>query len=115
MDKEKFKEKVDEYLLFDKRSLAEMLAMRDLKEESEGITPQPVDYRIRRFCSGIQNYCYEETCNGCLFNQLKPTQTDGTRIFFVNPENLPKYDRNTDVSLTRTFSFVTTSTAGKIG
>ena len=33
MDRKKFEEKVEEYLLFDKRSLAEMLAMSDLKEE----------------------------------------------------------------------------------
>ena len=35
MDRKKFEEKVEEYLLFDKRSLAEMLAMRDLKEEED--------------------------------------------------------------------------------
>lgn len=114
MNKEKFKEKVDEYLLFDKKSLAEMLAMRDLKEESEGITPLPVEYRTRRFCTGIRNYCYEKTCDGCLFNQLKPTLMDETRTFLVDPENLPKYDGNTYVSSTSTFGFVTTSTTGKI-
>ncbi len=115
MDRVKFEEKVDEYLLFDKRSLAEMLAMRDLKEESEGLAPLPVDYRIKRFCTGIQNYCCEKTCDGCLFNQLKPTLTDETRMFLVDPENLPRYGGNTNVSTTRTFGFVTTSTTGKIG
>ena len=51
MDRKNFEEKVEEYLLFDKRSLAEMLAMRDLKEEEDSeVMEQPkVEYKTRKF------------------------------------------------------------------
>ena len=73
MDRKKFEEKVEEYLLFDKRNLAEMLAMRDLKEESEVIEQPKVEHKTRKFCTDYQDFCCEETCDGCLFNQLKST------------------------------------------
>lgn len=74
MDRIKFEEKVEEYLLFNKRALAEMLAMRDLKEESKDIDQPKVEYKTRKFCTGgYQDFCCNETCDGCLFNQLKST------------------------------------------
>jgi hypothetical protein len=119
MDRKKFDEKVEEYLFFDKRSLAELLAMRDLKEEesNEGMMQLPVTYRVKRFCTAINGYCYDNNCNGCLFSQLKPsiTEIDESRMFLVDPENLPRYGENTNVSSTRTFGYVYTSTTGKIG
>ena len=91
MDKKKFEEKVEEYMLFDKRSLAEMLAMKDLKEEETNgqMAPLPVGYRVKKFCSAIGDYCYDNHCDGCLFSQLKPTITDESRMFLVDPDNLP--------------------------
>ena len=51
-----------------------MLAMRDLKEESKDIDQPKVEYKTRKFCTGgYQDFCCNETCDGCLFNQLKPT------------------------------------------
>lgn len=117
MDRKKFEEKVEEYLFFDKRSLAELLAMRDLKESENncGMIELPVKYRVRRFCSGINDYCYENKCEGCLFSQMKPSLTDESKMFLVDPENLPRYGENTNITSVRAFGFVTTSTTGKIG
>lgn len=113
MDRKKFEEKVEDYLLFDKRSLAEMLAMRDLKEEEDSeVMEQPkVEYKIRRFCTGYQDFCCEKTCDGCLFNQLKPTLTDENQTILVYPE----VDDAITTVTAKTFGFVTTSTTGRIG
>lgn len=111
MDRKKFEEKVEEYLLFDKKSLAEMLAMRDLKEDSEVMEQPKVEYKIRRFCTGIQDFCCEKTCNGCLFNQLKPTLTDENQTILFDPE----IDDAITTVTARTFGFVPTSTTGRIG
>lgn len=111
MDRKKFEEKVEEYLLFDKKSLAEMLAMRDLKEDSEVMEQPKVEYKTKKFCTGYQDFCCEETCDGCLFNQLKSTPTDGNQTILVYPEI---DDAITNVTA-RTFGFVTTSTTERIG
>ena len=111
MDRKKFEEKVEEYLLFDKRSLAEMLAMRDLKEESKDIDQPKVEYKTKKFCTGYQDFCCEETCDGCLFSQLKSTPIDENQTILFDPEI---DDAITNVTA-RTFGFVTTSTTGRIG
>ena len=113
MDRKKFEEKVEEYLLFDKRSLAEMLAMRDLKEEEDSeVMEQPkVKSKIRKFCTGYQDFCCEETCDGCLFSQLKSTPIDENQTILFDPE----IDDAIKTVTARTFGFVTTSTTGRIG
>lgn len=109
MDRKKFEEKVEEYLLFDKRSLAEMLAMRDLKEEEDSeVMEQP---KTRKFCTGYQDFCCEETCDGCLFSQLKSTPIDENQTILVYPE----VDDAIKTITARTFGFVTTSTTERIG
>lgn len=113
MDRKKFEEKVEEYLLFDKRSLAEMLAMRDLKEEEDSeVMEQPkVESKTRKFCTGYQDFCCEETCDGCLFSQLKSTPIDENQTILVYPE----VDDAIKTITAKTFGFVTTSTTGRIG
>lgn len=113
MDRKKFEEKVEEYLLFDKRSLAEMLAMRDLKEEEDSeVMEQPkVESKTIKFCTGYQDFCCEETCDGCLFSQLKSTPIDENQTILVYPE----VDDAIKTITARTFGFVTTSTTGRIG
>lgn len=113
MDRKKFEEKVEEYLLFDKRSLAEMLAMRDLKEEEDSeVMEQPkVESKTKKFCTGYQDFCCEETCDGCLFSQLKSTPIDENQTILVYPE----VDDAIKTITARTFGFVTTSTTGRIG
>lgn len=113
MDRKKFEEKVEDYLLFDKRSLAEMLAMRDLKEEEDSeVMEQPkVESKTRKFCTGYQDFCCEETCDGCLFSQLKSTPIDENQTILVYPE----VDDAIKTITARTFGFVTTSTTGRIG
>ena len=113
MDRKKFEEKVEEYLLFDKRSLAEMLAMRDLKEEEDSeVMEQPkVESKTRKFCTGYQDFCCEETCDGCLFSQLKSKPIDENQTILVYPE----VDDAIKTITARTFGFVTTSTTGRIG
>lgn len=113
MDRKKFEEKVEEYLLFDKRSLAEMLAMRDLKEEEDSeVMEQPkVESKTRKFCIGYQDFCCEETCDGCLFSQLKSTPIDENQTILVYPE----VDDAIKTITARTFGFVTTSTTERIG
>lgn len=109
MDRKKFEEKVEEYLLFDKRSLAEMLAMRDLKEEEDSeVMEQP---KTRKFCTGYQDFCCEETCDGCLFSQLKSTPIDENQTILVYPE----VDDAITTVTAKTFGFVTTSTTERIG
>lgn len=113
MDRKKFEEKVEEYLLFDKRSLAEMLAMRDLKEEEDSeVMEQPkVESKTRKFCTGYQDFCCEETCDGCLFSQLKSKPIDENQTILVYPE----VDDAIKTITAKTFGFVTTSTTGRIG
>ena len=113
MDRKNFEEKVEEYLLFDKRSLAEMLAMRDLKEEEDSeVMEQPkVESKTRKFCTGYQDFCCEETCDGCLFSQLKSKPIDENQTILVYPE----VDDAIKTVTARTFGFVTTSTTGRIG
>lgn len=109
MDRKKFEEKVEEYLLFDKRSLAEMLAMRDLKEEEDSeVMEQP---KTRKFCTGYQDFCCEETCDGCLFSQLKSTPIDENQTILFDPE----VDDAITTVTAKTFGFVTTSTTERIG
>lgn len=109
MDRKNFEEKVEEYLLFDKRSLAEMLAMRDLKEEEDSeVMEQP---KTRKFCTGYQDFCCEETCDGCLFSQLKSTPIDENQTILFDPE----VDDAITTVTAKTFGFVTTSTTERIG
>ena len=111
MDRIKFEEKVEEYLLFNKRALAEMLAMRDLKEESKDIDQPKVEYKTRKFCTDYQDFCCNETCDGCLFSQLKSKPIDENQTILFDPE----IDDAITTVTARTFGFVPTSTTGRIG
>ena len=106
MDRRKFEEKVEEYLLFNKRALAEMLAMGDLKEELKDKDQPKVEHKTRKFCTGYQDFCCEETCDGCLFNQLKHSSIDENKTILVYPE----IDGEDTTVTAKTFGFVTTST-----
>lgn len=62
-DFKEFKNKVEEYMFFDKKTLAEILAMRDLKEEeNSGSEKKSVFY-----CTAIDAPCLEMNCSECLF------------------------------------------------
>ena len=70
-----------------------------------------VEYKIRRFCTGYQDFCCEETCDGCLFSQLKSTPIDENQTILFDPE----IDDAIKTVTAKTFGFVTTSTTGRIG
>ena len=76
MDKNKFNEIVEEYMMFDKRTLAELLAMRDMKNNKEdGVfnissIGKDVKFITKRYCVGMNDYCYNGDCNGCIFSQV---------------------------------------------
>ena len=56
-------------MFFDKKSLAEFLAMRDLKEENNVV--RPIKYMVKKTCSAVPGYCYQD-CRECLFSQANP-------------------------------------------
>jgi hypothetical protein len=66
-DFKNFKNKVEEYMFFDKKTLAEILAMRDLKEEeNSGSEKKSVFY-----CTAIDAPCLERNCSECLFGHIE--------------------------------------------
>jgi hypothetical protein len=119
MDRKKFEEKVEEYMFFDKKSLAELLAMRDLKEENNVV--RPIKYVVKKTCSAVPGYCYQD-CRECLFSQANPdvkvvdencptvSDTDTNKMFLVDPSTLPTYTTTTGTAPT----FTTTTTAGDV-
>ena len=66
MNFKEFEKKVEEYMFFDKKSLAEILAMRDLKEKENGCSK-----RHPYYCTAIDAPCLDMDCSECLFGHIE--------------------------------------------
>lgn len=105
MDKKKFNEIVEQYMMFEKRTLAEILAFRDMSNmnisKNKRKPLKKVNVETRRYCLGIRDYCYEKTCTNCLFNNTKQAeQPDG--LYLMNQDCTTVSGKSPD--------FVTTTT-----
>lgn len=70
MNFKEFENKVEEYMFFDKKSLAEILAMRDLKEkenENESLKKASSIF----YCKAINSPCLDMNCSQCLFGHTE--------------------------------------------
>lgn len=113
MDKEIFDKKVKEYMLLSKRTLAEMLAISELSKPNEiivgGDTVTVTTMKIGE-CPAATMMCSHLDCNECLFNErrkeLERKMFDESRMFLVDPRNLPQYTRTDTGDFTG--GFVTT-------
>lgn len=86
MDKDRFDEIVEEYMMFNKRTLAELLALRDLKAESNPFVDFGAKIVTRRYCIGLGDYCNSNRCNGCLFSIMnQQIKSDGVYVV-KNPD-----------------------------
>lgn len=84
MDKKKLNEVIEQYMMFDKRTLAELLALRGMSK-SDKRSFKKVEVETRRYCIGLGDYCKTNECAGCLFNYANQTkQPDG--VYVVNPD-----------------------------
>lgn len=113
MDKETFDKKVKEYMLLSKRTLAEMLAIRENTTET---FPKIIDMKINRGvmgCQAIEGFCTEKNCETCLFNErrkeLEQKMFDDNRMFLVDPRNLPQYTTTHTGDVTGGFVTITTT------
>jgi len=84
MNFKEFEKKVEEYMFFDKKSLAEILAMRDLKEKDDESFKKSSSLF---YCMAIDAPCSERNCSECLFGKLEqkfvPTYTTTDKIKFT--------------------------------
>lgn len=111
MDKKKFNEIVEQYMMFEKRTLAEFLTFRDmtirnmLKNKRKPL--KKVDTETKRYCLGIRDYCYTKTCANCLFSNTKQTeQPDGLYV----TDGLYVMDKDCTTVSGKSPDFVTTTT-----
>lgn len=84
MNFKEFEKKVEEYMFFDKKSLAEILAMRDLKEKDDESFKKSSSLF---YCMAIDAPCSEMNCSECLFGHTEEkfvsTYTTTNKINFT--------------------------------
>lgn len=100
MDKKKFNEIVEQYMMFEKRTLAEILAFRDMSKNKRKPSKK-VEVETKRYCLGIRDYCYEKTCTNCLFNNVKQMEQPDD-VYLMNQDCTTVSGKSPD--------FVTTTT-----
>ena len=97
MDTKKFEKKVKEYMLLSKRTLAELLAVREMDDEDTCVDMGTVTVSSQTIgvCPATGQWCNGKDCIECLFNEkrkeLENKLLDENRMFLVDPRNLPRY------------------------